>query len=194
MSDDDSQHDDSQQSFCSDSDNDMVMDYDETAFDDTDMPMVTREDSDAVLDGGALLSEQEAQISSIVDLLQVSRTNAAALLAKFEWNNEKLLERWMDNPSKALESAGLSVPACGASTSSSGSLCNVCFSDYEPHEMSASRCGHSFCNDCWQGYLDSQISDGVASGIVCMAEKCTAPLDVTFVQALIPSATFSKVG
>ena len=57
-----------------DDDEEMDYDYDETVFNDADIPMMTnRECSDTVLDGNALLQEQEEQIQHVVDLLAVSR-------------------------------------------------------------------------------------------------------------------------
>ena len=149
-------------------------DYDDHAFDDSDCaPPVTRDESDKVLSGAELLSEQENEIKRIVDLFEMSRINAAALLAHYHWNAEKLIDRYSEDADKVLEAAGLNL-ACAETVG--GATCGVCFCDCAPHELSASpRCAHAFCNDCWAGYLVSQIGDGAASGIMCMAHKCRSP-------------------
>ena len=36
-------------------------------------------------------------------------------------------------------------------------------------------CGHSFCGECWKGYLDNAVSDGPAVlNLRCPQDKCAA--------------------
>eukprot|EP01043_Picozoa_sp_COSAG02_P034185 COSAG02_NODE_2377_length_9006_cov_6.225864_5_plen_119_part_00 len=38
--------------------------------------------------------------------------------------------------------------------------CMVCFEDVGALRASRSRCGHTFCNDCWSMHLSDRIAEG----------------------------------
>lgn len=38
--------------------------------------------------------------------------------------------------------------------------CMVCFEDVDVARASRSRCGHTFCNNCWAMHLSDRISEG----------------------------------
>jgi len=40
--------------------------------------------------------------------------------------------------------------------------CGVCFDEFPATGVNHVGCGHSFCGDCWKGYLDNALSDGPA--------------------------------
>ena len=58
------------------------------------------------------------------------------------------------------------------------SVCAICSSDEEITCIIA--CGHSFCNNCWKGYIDAKIVDGCKM-ISCPGEDCAGQLEPSFV-------------
>ena len=174
---------------------------DEDMFEDEDEPAATRreEPHETVMSGLDLVKEQNEQIGQIASLFEVPPVNASVLLRKFHWNVEKLIEQYYDDPARVLEKAGISVKrqkSGGPSDEGGGSdeiTCLVCFCDVPRAESSPNdRCGHRFCNDCWAGHLGVQIKEGNANAIVCMADKCSALVELALVQALVDAPTFAQ--
>ena len=156
---------------------------------------VARQESDTVLDAEGLALEQQAEITRVAELFDLPRTTVSILLGKAAWNSERLIERYMEDPAKVLLEAGVNeFPEAerGASAAADTITCQVCFCESPFSETSAARCNHRFCNDCWDGFLTSQISDGATTEIACMAPKCDVPLEAPFVQALVAPSVFTK--
>jgi ankyrin repeat/IBR domain-containing protein 1 len=59
-------------------------------------------------------------------------------------------------------------------------LCAICEVDILPSEPQVPiSCGHLFCRQCWESYLNIKIQEGNAHNILCPAQDCTilVPLD-----------------
>jgi len=155
-------------------------------------------DKPIVMDGVDIALEQEAQIAKIASLFDVSRYYASALLRTFQWREEHLVERFLEDAGAALAKAGLrsEVKRQRSSETTGASVpffeCGVCFTDAGPDEASSLSCGHRFCNDCWTGHLAAQIGDGNADKIRCMADKCQALVEPILAQALLSAPMYAK--
>ena len=96
---------------------------------------------------------------------------------------ERLIDAYMEDEAGVLAKVGLAeAPAAKRQRSREAAditdadadvTCGVCFCDCAPAEASALSCGHRFCNDCWIGHLTSQIGDGNAEHIRCMAHQAS---------------------
>lgn len=158
-------------------------------------PPVVKQSSDRVLEAADLVREQEESIVQISELFECPKTMASVMLRKFNWNTERLIERWMDNSEKVLKESGLSAAELKPTREGSGGVtCQVCYDTVSLAESSRCGQGHPFCNDCWSGYLTSQIGDGGALTIRCMQPKCPALIEPALVQALVDAPTFAKFG
>ena len=195
---------DSQQSYVSyDTFGDDDDDY-HCAFDSTDVVGVPSEPEAQVLSGLDVASEQEQQIESIAALFEVTRLDASIMLRKFAWHTERLIESFFNDPAAVREKAGLSSTAkrhrstAESSTSCAGAagdedvMCGVCFCAVTVAAASSLTCGHLFCNECWEGHLRVQISDGNADKVACMAEGCSVLVEPPLAQALLDAPTYAK--
>jgi hypothetical protein len=84
--------------------------------------------------------------------------------------------------------------------------CLICGDEMTPEDASVSRCGHAFCNICWQGtfsrfscsflstsftyvigtgYLELKINEGEALGVPCMMHKCGKVVDSNLVKRTV---------
>ncbi|EFA74627.1 ARIADNE-like protein [Heterostelium album PN500] len=69
--------------------------------------------------------------------------------------------------------------------------CSICGEEGSADDMTAVKCNHYFCNDCWGGYLTSKITEGEAS-IRCPYYKCVCVVDDSVVQRLVAPVTYEK--
>ena len=146
--------------------------------------------SDMVLEMADLVHEQEGAIVSMSELFGCPIIVASVLLRKYNWNTEKLIEKFMDDPDAVLTEAGLDAEIKPMRQGSGKHvLCGICFEDVSLQTSSACAQSHRFCNDCRNGYLVSQIGDGGALTIKCMQPKCPALVEPALVQALVDAPT-----
>ena len=59
--------------------------------------------------------------------------------------------------------------------------CGVCMDDCEADKISANRCGHWFCNECWATYIESEVGEGRTS-MQCMESDCGVVVPDSMVQ------------
>ena len=60
--------------------------------------------------------------------------------------------------------------------------CNVCFDDFPTNELYHLGCYHSFCHDCWQGYIDSKLDEITEKvNIFCPGSNCSSFLRKNFI-------------
>uniref|UniRef100_A0A0E0D3W2 RBR-type E3 ubiquitin transferase n=1 Tax=Oryza meridionalis TaxID=40149 RepID=A0A0E0D3W2_9ORYZ len=138
----------------------------------------------------SLAAAQEQDLSMVMNLVNIERHNARALLAHHRWKMERIYDRLdMMGRDALLRDAGVVVlPEKSSSSGSSmamaktnppGSVavtCNVCFEEYPLGCVSAM--------DCWTEYFAAAVSDG-SKQIRCMEVKCTAICDEAVVRRLL---------
>lgn len=142
---------------------------------------------------------------------------ASILLQHYEWNKEKVTEKYMDNPNGVNVETGVSAkptssrsPTSGpsrstrrttpASTRSKKSLsvegpfvCPICFDDTQTRTL-ALACSHKFCTECWSAYATNKIRSEGEFKITCMAEDCTLVATDSFIRSVLTtdSPTFDR--
>eukprot|EP01130_Rhizamoeba_saxonica_P002781 TRINITY_DN1254_c0_g1_i1.p1 TRINITY_DN1254_c0_g1~~TRINITY_DN1254_c0_g1_i1.p1 ORF type:complete len:343 (-),score=62.10 TRINITY_DN1254_c0_g1_i1:576-1604(-) len=116
------------------------------------------------------------EIYKIHNICEVNTDSAAALLYHFKWDTQRLMEEYFEDPDNILKLIGLTVNEDRNTLSSSydNQECLVCFMENDGRELS---CGHKFCLDCWNSYLNIKINEGNAVGIPCMARDCCRIVD-----------------
>ncbi|TPX51356.1 hypothetical protein SeLEV6574_g00333 [Synchytrium endobioticum] len=127
-----------------------------------------------------ILNTQNKEIALVSGILGCAEQHAATLLRYFKWNKDKLMERYMDNPSAVSEAAGVTLDSSKRPryVTVKGFICDVCCNDKEGLETLALSCNHRFCRDCYEHYLTQKIcEEGESRHIQCMATSCKLVVD-----------------
>ncbi|XP_032831577.1 E3 ubiquitin-protein ligase ARIH1 isoform X2 [Petromyzon marinus] len=148
-----------------------------------------------------LTAEQVVQhmvecIKEVNEVIEIPATTTRILLSHFNWDKEKLMERYFDgNLDKLFAECHVINPnnrklrsARPTSTRSSSQevFCWICYLTFPPSFMTGLECGHRFCVQCWNEYLKTKIMDeGMGQTISCPAHGCDILVDDSTVMRLI---------
>jgi hypothetical protein len=136
-------------------------------------------------------------IDEVNSVAQLPPTTARILLNYFNWDKEKLMERFFDgdqeelfreanviNPFKSVPVAA--KPAKLPQKIRGTEVCNICYMVFAPMHMTGLECGHRFCYQCWNEYLTTKIvEEGVGQTIACAAHDCPILVDDETVMRLV---------
>nr|BAJ96176.1 predicted protein [Hordeum vulgare subsp. vulgare] len=144
----------------------------------------------------SLSAAQQQDVSMVMNLVNVARHNARALLMHHRWKMDRIHDFLERRGREGLfRDAGIVVPPedCGTATRARAAphkrprivTCNVCFEDVaRPSDVSTMDCGHCFCNDCWTEHFLASVGNG-KKHIHCMQVKCPAICDDATVRRLL---------
>jgi ariadne-1 len=144
-----------------------------------------------ILESPDLLQRMQDTVNSVAPQLNISSADALLVLQYFDWKMENLLHDYFDKPDYYLAQAG--VIDRSKITSKPGQ-CLVCLDEKPASEFYALGCNHSYCRDCWKGYLQG-IALNEGSGITqtsCISPKCTAKLNERDFEELALPSTLQK--
>lgn len=134
------------------------------------------------------------------------------LLRAYEWNKERVIEQYMENPHKASIKAGLvraddpppptpvrSQPPSRRSTrkatlpppSTEKFVCPICCDDEPPAKLSL-ECHHEFCSNCWDQYLQGKVREEGECQVGCMETGCNLQVPDTFIKDHTDSKTYDR--
>jgi len=144
-----------------------------------------------ILERPDLIARMRDSVDSIASQLNVSPGDAVLVLQYFNWKTEDLLHDYYDKPDYYLSKAGV-VDRTKSILARNGDpeQCRVCLDEKKASEFYALGCGHSYCRDCWQEYLQGYaLNEGAAiTQTSCMFPKCTAKLtEKDFEELALPS-------
>ena len=126
---------------------------------------------------------QRKEAEHIAGMFLVPESEAAVLLRHFQWNKERLIEQYMDEPDKVKWEAGvLDNQACPRMVEMENFTCDICFmsaEDYGGRIMTTSLpCGHRYCTACYTHYAEQKVrEEGESRRIQCMKDKCNLIVD-----------------
>ena len=124
-----------------------------------------------------VVAKQTEAVARVVAVLQITTDDAAQLLRAFKWNVNTVHDEWFSNEEGVRAAVGL-LPGdvmADASESEHAVTCGVCFDDFSASGTNHVGCHHSFCGDCWKGYLENAVSEGPSVlHLRCPADKCSA--------------------
>ncbi|XP_041074975.1 E3 ubiquitin-protein ligase arih1 isoform X1 [Polyodon spathula] len=152
-----------------------------------------------VLTADQILQHMVECIREVNEVIQNPATITRILLSHFNWDKEKLMERYFDgNLEKLFSECHVVNPSKKSRTrqmntrSSAQDLpCQICYLNYPNAYFTGLECGHKFCMQCWSEYLTTKIiEEGMGQTISCPAHSCDILVDDNTVMRLI---TDSKV-
>ncbi|KAI1301586.1 E3 ubiquitin-protein ligase arih1 [Halotydeus destructor] len=136
-------------------------------------------------------------IKEVNTVVQLPPTITRILLNHFDWDKEKLYEKYYDEDrSQLFKEARIVDPVETAAVRPSRKSgfqgiesCIICCRDLPPSMLTGLACGHRFCKDCWGNYLTTKImEEGMGNKISCAAHACDIFVDDQTVMSLISEA------
>lgn len=128
---------------------------------------------------------------------------ASILLQYFRWNEDKLLERFMDSSQDVLREVGepqngpllemSSRPSKRARLDTpSEFMCMICCDTPPIEEAFGLRCSHKFCTNCWKEYVMTKIKQEGQCFFKCMQDGCATTVDEPSIRHLADDSTFER--
>ncbi|PNX97239.1 putative E3 ubiquitin-protein ligase ARI7-like protein [Trifolium pratense] len=132
---------------------------------------------------------QNNDINHISSILSISKATSSLLLSHYNWNITQVMESWFDNQQKVQKITGLSsnqsqIQQLGFPISSQIHTCDICFETFSKDDIKSSWCGHPFCIDCWNQYIDTNIDDRNCFELRCPQPSCNAAVDEDMIYQL----------
>ncbi|KAG0002677.1 hypothetical protein BGZ80_010986 [Entomortierella chlamydospora] len=141
---------------------------------------------------------QAAQASAsnhVAGILGVTQDQAAALLRSFKWNKERLVERYMDHAQEILDQSGvvLDDTKLRLIKRPKGFVCMICFDDSPNGGAVGLRCGHVFCQACYDQYLTQKIiEEGECRKILCPETGCNVVIDEPTIKSVVQPSVMER--
>ncbi|KAI3865341.1 hypothetical protein MKW92_016200 [Papaver armeniacum] len=150
-----------------------------------------------VMNENDLRHHQQEDISSVCNVLLVSRVSAIILLVHFNWSVTKVHDEWFADEEKVRKAVGLfekPVVAKIVGKKKRKLTCGICFDAHWPKQMfSTPSCNHLFCRSCWKGYINTSINDGPGClTLRCPDPSCNAAVGEDMVDSLVCKASKEK--
>lgn len=137
-----------------------------------------------------IIKKQFEAIESVGDMLGFTRTQAAFLLSKYEWNPKEVVQKVIDGKCKDLE---LLMRSKSRLPDDMEVTCPLCYCDCLGKDIVSMECGHGFCLSCYSGYLQNELQIGRECIFsTCPMQGCNIIISEELYQELLPSSMFRK--
>jgi len=152
-----------------------------------------------VIPGTELTRKVKHDIHEVTSILNVNPGIAYALLVKYHWKQERLLEEYYENETGVLVKAGVAVrhPKVPAATVGpvAGFECTICCDDDPALEVVTLMCGHQACLRCYTSYVNTKLATETDCRLRCIERKCDliVPEDI-ILRCASPAMTNRCVG
>ncbi|KAK6144655.1 hypothetical protein DH2020_021475 [Rehmannia glutinosa] len=97
----------------------------------------------------------ENDISTVSNVLSVSRGVACTLLCQNNWSLSSVYEKWFSDENRIPDPVGES-----SLQKSEKLTCKICYETVNITNTLSADCGHLFCSDCWKIYISTSIKYG----------------------------------
>ena len=144
-------------------------------------------------------------IKEVNNIIQIPTTTVRILLNHFNWDREKLIERYYSDDQEAMFVEAKVVPphkeiiqpsTSDSRTRSSKTVtceCQICLLTLPKRDMTGLECGHVYCRSCWTEYLTTKIMDqGASQMIECPGSDCDILVDDETVMNLVYDAGIKR--
>ncbi|EGG23128.1 ubiquitin-protein ligase [Cavenderia fasciculata] len=174
---------DSNESF--DSDEEYYQDVDDYEFD---SPIVEVANvTNTVIQASEIAKTALKEIEKITNITDATPCAATLMLLKYQWNSNKLLEQYYEDPDRVMKQAGVpEKEEFTAFASVKGEDCIVCMDDLSRKNGCFLSCNHAACVQCWTTYVEGKISEGESISMTCLAYKCGTIVSDSFIKKVIP--------
>ena len=161
------------------------------------------EDGASVLMGADEVAKMMlAKVRQISELLDVPRDCAEVLLRQKGWSPERLTEQYWADGEKLRKAAGLekwtwpdgerssvTLPAAAGTVT-----CRICFDEVPADKARAAPCGHSFCDECYSGYLDNAVQEGSSCVLApCPEQECSTAVPLKLWEQMLEKERFERL-
>lgn len=136
-----------------------------------------------VMNDYELINNSKKIIQEIREILNLSKETVLMLLDKYNWNEEKLFENYFisDNESQTLP------------INDDPFECPICMDNFNPHEMTSLTCGHNYCINCWQQFLQTSIYNNINCTLTsCPFPKCKTIVPRHFFKKFVAFEDYEK--
>jgi len=163
---------------------------------DVEPPSLERTKSYTFLTDELLNSRHDQMIAETEQDLNVTTDEADCILQVYFYNRSKAQEDWYTDMDR-VRSRGVPAPVPPAKEGEKVQ-CMMAYCDEVPKtEARALGCGHWICNDCWKGFISSQVTKGpectftLCPGWDCKKKNCKHRLqDGCKCQVIVPRSYF----
>lgn len=124
-------------------------------------------------------------VEALSNNLGVTPSLAKVILHTNEWAVLPSALAYKNNEWMQYLMMGNQQPPHNLETVGSRWRCPVCLVPSPPDKFKHLCCSHPFCNECWSTHFDVQITQGVSTGISCMAQECGLLAPEDFVLSLL---------
>ncbi|RZC92882.1 hypothetical protein C5167_007907 [Papaver somniferum] len=115
---------------------------------------------------------QEEDITHTSVGLSITRESATILRRHYNWYVNEAMDAWIVNEEKVRKDVGLLENQLVPTKSAENTIqCPICSDDFRCDGMSATTCGHLFCNPCWTQHVSIKINEGPG----CLKMRCPEP-------------------
>ncbi|KAH8100277.1 hypothetical protein BXZ70DRAFT_1008298 [Cristinia sonorae] len=142
-----------------------------------------------------MIDDEVRRVASITGL---ESAIASIVLQHFRWNEDRLLEKFMDSPGVVLKEAGeppeLSAtrPAKRTRLTPTEFVCGICCDTPPSEDVFRLRCKHAFCKTCWEMYVTGKVKDEGQCFFSCMQDGCSTIVDDETVRRFTDEAGYSR--
>ncbi|CDR47256.1 CYFA0S30e00914g1_1 [Cyberlindnera fabianii] len=144
-----------------------------------------------------LTERMAGHAKEISEVLGLSQNDTITLLHHFKWNQEKLMDSYMENPDKVRDEAGILADTTDGTdlvatgkrhySNSDDFMCPICCE--QEHDSFQVSCGHEYCLKCYKRYINERVQKGE----VIRCPGCDLSLDPSDIDAVCGTGVSNKL-
>ncbi|KAI0692221.1 hypothetical protein BC835DRAFT_1358164 [Cytidiella melzeri] len=157
----------------------------------------------------ALQEMINGDVRRVASITGLQPSIAFVLLQHYRWNEDRLLDQYMDSDQAVLRTSGepQNVDVVddydGAPPASKRARldpraaepfdCPICCESLALEDDTyRARCDHRFCQNCWREYVVANICHEGRCFFKCMQDGCPATMDAVSIERLAPATVFQR--
>ncbi|PVV01977.1 hypothetical protein BB560_003583 [Smittium megazygosporum] len=131
----------------------------------------------------------EKIIQETAILLGIKDSVSQQLLQKFKWNQETLIEQFLEDPEQISRSLGILLSPQKTTITIEKDFFCTCLCEEGDLETFSLSCEHKFCKDCYAKFVETCIYQGKIQ-LKCMSFDCNLMINPDYVRLLSSEKTF----